>query len=375
MSFLKTGGNAVEAVEMAIRVLEDRQITNAGHGSNLTIGGLVECDATIIDHYGRSGAVGAVGQIRNPIQLARILLEHTTKPLTLKRVPPNLLVGSGAIEFAFENKVAVVPNDDLVSSAAEDRWQRWKADLKKADSNHGSEVSYSNSDRALESGWNESQSFSPKLDDRPMPDLVDLTALDIHRMSSAEIAKLFHEQCENGPHRAKAFSDGQNDPDWMEDDEGDIDLDFIDDGAHWPDSGAERLQRPDMDLITDTVGAIVIDCLGNIAAGSSSGGIGMKHQGRVGPAALVGVGTAIIPIEPRDLKKTCVATVVSGTGEHMATTVAASTCAQRVFSSTRTNEEGGTEFTDEDRAIKSFVERDFMGTQMLYHVTNLLANS
>lgn len=45
------------------------------------------------------------------------------------------------------------------------------------------------------------------------------------------------------------------------------------------------------DLIVDTVGAVAIDQYGNIAAGSSSGGIGMKHAGRVGPAALVGVGT------------------------------------------------------------------------------------
>jgi taspase, threonine aspartase, 1 len=59
MSILKNGDSAVAAVEAAIRVLEDKEITNAGYGSNLTIEGVVECDATIVDHLGRSGACGA----------------------------------------------------------------------------------------------------------------------------------------------------------------------------------------------------------------------------------------------------------------------------------------------------------------------------
>ncbi|KAL8995834.1 MAG: hypothetical protein Q9188_006716 [Gyalolechia gomerana] len=115
------------------------------------------------------------------------------------------------------------------------------------------------------------------------------------------------------------------------------------------------------DDITDTVGAIAVDCLGNIAAGSSSGGIGMKHKGRIGPAALVGVGTAVVPVDADDADRTSVATVTSGTGEHMATTMAASVCANRLYTGTRKNRQGGSESTDDDSAVKGFVERDFMG--------------
>lgn len=62
MAVMKSGGSAVDAVEAAIKALEDREITNAGIGSNLTFDGTVECDATVVDEHGRSGAVGAVAR-------------------------------------------------------------------------------------------------------------------------------------------------------------------------------------------------------------------------------------------------------------------------------------------------------------------------
>lgn len=60
MAFLKSGATAVDAVEVAIKSLEDNDMTNAGYGSNLAMDGTVEGDATIVDHFGRSGAVGAL---------------------------------------------------------------------------------------------------------------------------------------------------------------------------------------------------------------------------------------------------------------------------------------------------------------------------
>lgn len=62
MNMLRNGGSAVDAVEVAIMYLEDAEITNAGYGSNTTIEGAVECDATVVDHLGRSGAVGAAAR-------------------------------------------------------------------------------------------------------------------------------------------------------------------------------------------------------------------------------------------------------------------------------------------------------------------------
>lgn len=121
-------------------------------------------------------------------------------------------------------------------------------------------------------------------------------------------------------------------------------------------------QKEDEDLITDTVGAIAIDLKGRIAAGSSSGGIGMKHRGRIGPAALVGIGTAVIPEDPDDHTGTSVAAVTSGTGEHMATSIASAKCAERLFESSRRGL-GGHSISelDEHALLEAFILDDFMG--------------
>ena len=86
----------------------------------------------------------------------------------------------------------------------------------------------------------------------------------------------------------------------------------------------------------------------------------MKHRGRVGPAALVGVGSAVIPVDIDDKDRSCVAAVTSGTGEHMATTMASTVVAERLFSNVKKTKTGIVQ-TDESDAIKSFIENDFLG--------------
>ena len=75
---LKAGGTAVDAVEASVRVLEDNPMFDAGRGSVLTDEGKVEMDACIMD--GRDltcGAVASITTARNPVSVARAIMEAT----------------------------------------------------------------------------------------------------------------------------------------------------------------------------------------------------------------------------------------------------------------------------------------------------------
>ena len=88
---LTGGGAALDAVEAAVCVLEDDPHFNAGRGSVFTHDGRHEMDAAIMSGVDlRAGAVAAVGHIKNPIRLARRVMEET---------PHVLLCGDGAEEY------------------------------------------------------------------------------------------------------------------------------------------------------------------------------------------------------------------------------------------------------------------------------------
>ena len=86
---LNAGKSSLEAVTVATAILEDSELTNAGYGSNLTLDGYVECDASVMN--GRNlyfGAVGAVTRVKNPVCLAEKICNNQNNRLPLGRIPP-----------------------------------------------------------------------------------------------------------------------------------------------------------------------------------------------------------------------------------------------------------------------------------------------
>ena len=99
---LEQGGSSLDAVTLAVRALEDNPLFNAGRGAALTRDGAAELDAAIMEgRQQRAGAVAAVRHVRNPVELARRVMEKSRHVL---------LVGAGAEEFALEEGLALVPN-------------------------------------------------------------------------------------------------------------------------------------------------------------------------------------------------------------------------------------------------------------------------
>jgi len=98
---LERGGSSLDAVTTAVHMMEDDPQFNAGRGAVLNQDGDAELDAALMDGRGpRAGAVASVRHVKNPIDLARLVME---------RSPHVLLVGEGAEEFALEQGMVLVP--------------------------------------------------------------------------------------------------------------------------------------------------------------------------------------------------------------------------------------------------------------------------
>lgn len=112
---LERGGSALDAVEAAVRVLEDDGEFNAGYGAVLNRDGVVEVDAAIMDGALRAGAVAAVPWLRHPVTLARRVLDEGAHIL---------LCADGALAFAREHGIAPEMAASMVTPRTRARWEK-----------------------------------------------------------------------------------------------------------------------------------------------------------------------------------------------------------------------------------------------------------
>ena len=202
---LKKGGTSVDAVEATIKILEDSPLFNAGKGAVFTNDGKNEMDASIMEGKAlNAGAVANVRYIKNPISLARKVMESSSHVM---------LTGKGAKKFAKENDIEIVDTSYFYD---ETRWNQWNKikDTKEQKMDHSD----------------------------PSPDLPE--------------------------------GDRKN---------------HKDEGSQQPFFDIEFNAKTDSKY--GTVGAVALDKYGNLAAGTSTGGVTNKMYGRIGDSPIIGAGT------------------------------------------------------------------------------------
>jgi beta-aspartyl-peptidase (threonine type) len=126
---VKAGGSALDAVESAVIEMENNEVFNAGHGSTLTIDKRIEMEASIMDGETlNAGAAGLLRNVKNPIRLARIVMEATDHVL---------VTGEGA------EKLAELFNLETANPFTELReryWRELKETLMRGEMNHLSKL-------------------------------------------------------------------------------------------------------------------------------------------------------------------------------------------------------------------------------------------
>jgi len=322
---LREGGGALEAACRATMVLENAGETNAGYGSNLTESGTVEMDAGIMD--GNSllfGAVGAMPGIKNPILVAKLLVQEQQKGLLpLGRVPPGFLVGEGAKNWAIRHGVPAVSSESLKSEKANKLYRHYKKKLDAFRQSVGNlkrkteETNNVSHHEAITGFPNSAQSSmsnrSPVYDSIPVPNLSAVSP--------------------------ESNADTNSKP--------------------------PKMQRHSMDdAVTDTVGVVVMDNTGNVASTVSSGGIALKQPGRVGQASCFGCGCWAQKSQPSTGKPYTVGISTTGCGEHLVRTFLARECALELHKSPNPVD-----------ALQTVMKERFAESEFLYGVPEKLGGA
>ena len=244
--------HALDAVTASIRSLESYPLTNAGMGSNLSWTGAVEMDASVMDGGdGAFGAVGAAPGLTHPIDVAAQLLRDGRVSLSNGRVRPMMLAGEGARDYAQSRSplASLSHTDDQKTKQSRENWIKYRKVVDK-----DGEIEARKMD-----GWHRTTEEDP-IHPQAKRQRVEPSGLQGER--AVEPSGL---QGERGVEPSGLKGEGGVEP------------------SGTKGGGEEETHH-------DTVGAIAIDSQGRISAGVSSGGLMLKHPGRVGEAAIFGAG-------------------------------------------------------------------------------------
>ncbi|XP_066090362.1 threonine aspartase 1 isoform X3 [Saccopteryx bilineata] len=271
-------------------------------GSNLNLLGEIECDASIMD--GKSlnfGAVGALSGIKNPVSVAnRLLCEGQKGKLSAGRIPPCFLVGEGAYRWAVDHGIPSCPPNIMTTRFSLAAFKRNKRKL--------------------------------ELAERVETDFIQLKK---RRQSSEK--REGREELETSTLICALTRQAQG---------------FEPATSVLQVNALSTMPPQENDAGTlDTVGAVVVDHEGNVAAAVSSGGLALKHPGRVGQAALYGCGCWAENTRVHSPYSTAVST--SGCGEHLVRTILARECSHALQSE------------DAHQALLETMQNKFIGSPFL----------
>ncbi|HSU16204.1 isoaspartyl peptidase/L-asparaginase [Longimicrobium sp.] len=116
---LQRGGRSLDAVQAAINVMEDDSLFNAGRGAVLNAEGHPEMDAAIMDGSTlAAGSVAGVHHVRNPISLARLVMEKS---------PHVMMIGDGAEVFGRQQNVRMEDESYFITAPRRASWERQRA--------------------------------------------------------------------------------------------------------------------------------------------------------------------------------------------------------------------------------------------------------
>ncbi len=133
---LESGGSSLDAVEAAINILEDSPLFNSAKGAVFTANGLNELDASIMNGETlEAGAVARLRHIKNPISLARAVMEKSQHVM---------MVGDGAEQFATQNSFDLVDSNYFFTQDQWDNLQRIKEIEKNKEKENDQSLLYKN---------------------------------------------------------------------------------------------------------------------------------------------------------------------------------------------------------------------------------------